>query len=44
MPFNISADEEPAEEVFERTENVNSDLIICQTLTIPIQITSDSGN
>ena len=44
MPFNISADEEPAEEVFERTENVNNDSIICETLTIPVQMTSDSGN
>ena len=25
MPFNIFADEGPAEEVFERPENVNSD-------------------
>ena len=31
MPFNIFADEGPAEEVFARTENVNSDSIICKT-------------
>ena len=30
MPFNIYADGGPAEEVFGRTENVNSDLIICE--------------
>ena len=34
MPFNIFADEGLAEEVFERTENVYSGLIICETLTI----------
>ena len=34
MPFNIFADEGPADEVFERTENVNTDSIICETLTI----------
>ena len=34
MPFNIFADEWPAEEVFERTENVYSGLIICETQTI----------
>ena len=44
MPFNIFADEGPAEEFFERTENVKSDLIIWETLTILIQRTSDSGN
>ena len=33
MPFNIFADEGLAEEVFERTENVYSGLIICETLT-----------
>ena len=44
MPFNIFADEGPAEEVFERTENVNSDSIICETLTILVQRTPDSGN
>ena len=44
MSFNIFADEGPAEEVFERTENVNSDSISCETLTILAQRTSDSGN
>ena len=44
MPFNIFADEGPAKEVFERPENVNSDSIICETLTLPVQRTSDSGN
>ena len=44
MPFNTFADEGPAEEVFERTKNVNSDSIICETLTILVQRTSDSGN
>ena len=44
MPFNNFADEGPAEEVFEHTENVNSDSIICKTLTILVQRTSDSGN
>ena len=44
MPFNIFADEGPAEEVFERTENVNSDSIIWETLTVLVQRTSDSGN
>ena len=44
MPFNIFADVGPAEEVFERTENVNSGSIICKTLTILVQMTSDSGN
>ena len=34
MPFNIFSDEGTPEEVFERTENVNSDSIICETLTI----------
>ena len=34
MPLNISTDEGPAEVICERTENVNSDSIICQTLTI----------
>ena len=34
MPFNIFADEWLAEEVFERTENVYSGSIICETLTI----------
>ena len=44
MPFNIFADEGPAEEVFEHTENANSDSIICETLTILVQRTPDSGN
>ena len=44
MPFNIFADEGPAEEVCERTENVNSDMIICETLTILVQRTSDSDD
>ena len=44
MPFNIFADEGPNEEVFKCTENVNSDSIICETLTILVQMTSDSGN
>ena len=43
MPFKIFADGGPAEEVFERTENLNSDSIICETLTILVQRTSDSG-
>ena len=43
MPFNIFADGEPAEEVFERTENVNRDSIICQTLTILVQRIFDSA-
>ena len=33
-----------AEAVFEHIENVNSNSIICETLTIPVQKTSDSGN
>ena len=33
-----------AEAVFEHIENVKSNLIICETLTIPVQKTSDSGN
>ena len=37
MPFNIFADEGPAEEVCERTENLYSDTIICETLTIMVQ-------
>ena len=44
MPFTFFADEGPAEEVFEHTENVNSDSIICKTLTILVQMSSDSGN
>ena len=44
MPFNIFTDEGPAGEVFESTENVNSDMIIFETLTILVQRTSDSGN
>ena len=44
MPFNIFANEGPVEEVFERTENVNSDSIICETLTILAKRTSDSDN
>ena len=43
-PFNFFADEGPAEEVFERTESVINDLIICKTLTILVQRTSDSDN
>ena len=34
MPFNIFVDEGPAEEGFERPENVDSDSIICKILTI----------
>ena len=34
MLFNLFADEEPAEEVFERTENVSCDSIICETLNL----------
>ena len=34
MPFDIFANEGLAEEVFERTENVYSGLIICEILTI----------
>ena len=44
MSFNFFAEEGPAEEVFERNENVNSDSIICETLTILVQRTSDSVN
>ena len=44
MPLTIFADDGPAEKDFERTENVNSDSIISQTLTILVQRTSDSGN
>ena len=39
MPFNVFADE-----VFERIKNVNSNLIICETLAILVQGTFDSGN
>ena len=42
MPFNIFADEGTPEEVSERTENVNSDSIICETLTIAPD--KDGGN
>ena len=38
MPFNIFADEGPAEEVFERTENVNSDSIIFAFLQSSVYI------
>ena len=34
MPFDIFANEGLAEEVFDRTENVYSSLIICEILTI----------
>ena len=37
MPFKLFADEGPAEEDFERTKNVNSVSIICETLTILFQ-------
>ena len=40
IPFNIFADEGPDEEVFERTENVNSDSIIYETLAILVQVPS----
>ena len=44
MPFNIFADEGLAEEVFERTDNVNSGSIIFEALTILVLKTSYSGN
>ena len=44
MPFNIFAAEGPSEEVLKRTKHVNSDSIICETLAILVQRTSDSGN
>ena len=44
MPFDNFADEGPAEKVCERTENVYSDSIICETITIPVQRTSNSDN
>ena len=37
MPFNILDEEGPSEEVLERTKHVNSDLIICETLTVLVQ-------
>ena len=37
MPFNVFADE-----VFERTENVNSNLIICETLAVLVQVVINS--
>ena len=44
MPVDIFADEGLSEEVFERTESVHSGSIICETLTILVKRTSDTGN
>ena len=44
MPSYIFADEGLAEEVFKRTENVYSGSIVCETLTILVLRTSESGN
>ena len=37
MPFNIFDEKGPSKEGLERTKHVNSDLIICETLTLLVK-------